>query len=213
MRSWRAWSTPGRAGVRPRSAKSCRRFCSPTATGRLVSLERLLARSPVVIAFHRGHWCPICRLNAVGLSEVQELLKPVEIVAISAETERFTQEIRTEAGARFPFLTDIANGYALANGLAVFIDPAMSSLIESAGWDVPAYQGGTGWILPIPSVYLVGQDGRILARHVDADYRRRLEPYELLAMVGAALPSTERARNPPEPQLAPLGDAAAASTR
>ena len=120
---------------------------------------------------------------------MQDLLKPVEIVAISAETERFTREIRTEAGARFPFLTDVANGYALANGLAVFVDPAMSSLIESAGWDVPAYQGGTGSILPIPSVFVVGQNGRILYRHVDADYRRRLEPHELLAMVEAGAPS------------------------
>jgi len=99
----------------------------------------------------------------------------LEIVAISAETEEFTRTIREEAGARFPFLTDFGNGYALSLGLAVVVDPAMSSLIASAGWDVPAYQGDTGWILPIPSVFVVGQEGRIVARHVDPDYRRRFD--------------------------------------
>lgn len=165
----------GAGGGAPQVGDLMPGFVLPDQDGKLVNLDCLLERAPVAIAFHRGHWCPYCRLNAVGLAEVQERLKPVEIVAISAETEEFTRAIRDEAGARFPFLTDFGNGYALSLGLAVFVDPAMSSLIASAGWDVPAYQGDTGWILPIPSVFVVGQDGRIVARHVDPDYRRRFE--------------------------------------
>src|SRR5215471_13941832 len=33
-------------------------FLLPDDTARLVGLEELLARGPVAIAFHRGHWCP-----------------------------------------------------------------------------------------------------------------------------------------------------------
>jgi peroxiredoxin len=84
-------------------------------------------------------------------------------------------------------LTDFGNGYALSLNLAVWVDDAMSSLIAAAGWDVPKYQGSEGWIVPIPSVFIVGQDGLIKARHVDPDYRRRLALDDLRAAAKAAL--------------------------
>ncbi|MFM9853138.1 MAG: peroxiredoxin-like family protein [Sphingomonadaceae bacterium] len=162
-------------------------FILPDDRGHLVSLERLLETAPVAIAFHRGHWCPYCRLNAVGLAEVEDDIKPVQIVAISAETQAYTSEFKAEARAHFPFLTDFGNGYTLSLNLAVWVDDAMSSLIAGAGWDIPKYQGSEGWILPIPSVFIVGQDGLIKARHVDPDYRRRLELDDLRSAAKAAL--------------------------
>jgi peroxiredoxin len=165
-------------------------FILPDDHGHLVSLEKLLETAPVAIAFHRGHWCPYCRLNAVGLAEVEDDIKPVQIVAISAETQAYTREIKGEAHAHFPFLTDFANGYALSLNLAIWVDDDMSSLIAGAGWDIPKYQGTEGWIVPIPSVFVVGQDGLIKARHVDPDYRRRLELDDLRAAAKAALASS-----------------------
>jgi len=162
-------------------------FMLPDDQGHLVSLDKLLEQAPVAMAFHRGHWCPYCRLSAVGLAEIQDDIKPVQIVAISAQTQKFTRKIKAESGAHFPFLTDFGNGYALSLNLAIWVDDAMSSLIAGAGWDIPSYQGETGWVLPIPSVFIVGQDGLIKARHVDADYRRRLEPADLRKAAMAAL--------------------------
>jgi peroxiredoxin len=162
-------------------------FVLPDDQGHLVSLEQLLEKAPVVVAFHRGHWCPYCRLNAIGLAEVEADIKPVQIVAISAETQTYTKAIKAEAKAGFPFLTDFGNGYALSLNLAIWVDDAMASLIEGSGIDIPQYQGSEGWILPIPSVFVIGQDGLIKARHVDPDYRRRLELDELCKAARAAL--------------------------
>lgn len=162
-------------------------FVLPDDQGHLVSLEQLLEKAPVVVAFHRGHWCPYCRLNAMGLAEVETDIKPVQIVAISAETQTYTKAIKAEAKAGFPFLTDFGNGYALSLNLAIWVDDAMASLIKGSGIDIPQYQGSEGWILPIPSVFVIGQDGLIKARHVDPDYRRRLELDELCKAALAAL--------------------------
>jgi peroxiredoxin len=155
-------------------------FCLPDQDGHLVTLDALLAEGPVVIAFHRGHWCPYCRLNMIGLAEIQERVKPAQIVAISSELAHYTCALRKEAGAHFPFLSDMGGGYALSINLAIWVDETMSSMIGAAGWDVPAYQGGTPWVLPVPSVFVVGRDGIIMARHVDPDYRRRMELDDLL---------------------------------
>ncbi len=161
-------------------------FLLPDEQGHLVSLEVLLKIAPVAITFHHGHWCPYCRLNAVGLTEVQDAIKPVQIVAISAETQQFTRALKAESGAHFPFLTDVGNGYALALNLAIWVDDDMSSLIGQAGWDIPSFQGAEGWVLPVTSAFVVGQDGLIKARHIDADYRRRIEPADLVTAAKAA---------------------------
>ena len=59
-------------------------FTMPDQDGTLISLEEILARGPAVLAFHRGHWCPYCRLNMVGLAEIQDQLGDARIYAISA---------------------------------------------------------------------------------------------------------------------------------
>jgi peroxiredoxin len=158
-------------------------FYLPDHEGRLVTLQSLLDRGPAIIAFHRGHWCPYCRLNMVGLAEIEDEAKPAQIVAISSEVQQYTRILRAEAGAEFPFLTDVDAGYALSINLAIWVDEAMSGMIGGAGWDIPGYQGGTPWILPVPAVFVVGQDGIIAARHVDPDYRRRMELDALLDAV------------------------------
>ncbi|RST31263.1 AhpC/TSA family protein [Sphingomonas ginkgonis] len=155
-------------------------FTMPDQDGHLVGLEELLAQGPVVLAFHRGHWCPYCRLNMVGLAEIEDRVRPARIIGISAETQRYTRELRQDAGACFPILTDLGGGYALSLNLVVWVDRQMSQMIEGAGWDIPLYQGGTDWILPIPAVFVVAQDGTIVERHVDPDYRRRMELDDLL---------------------------------
>jgi peroxiredoxin len=155
-------------------------FTMPDQDGRLVSLEDLLKEGPTVLVFHRGHWCPYCRLNIASIAEIEEEIRPARVIGISAETRRFTKKMREDAKAGFPILTDVGAGYALSINLAIWVPPRMSQMIAGAGWDIPLYQGGTDWILPIPAVFVVDTDGRIIARHVDPDYRRRMELKDLL---------------------------------
>ena len=46
---------------------------------------------------------------------------------------------------------------------------------------LPQYQGNDSWMLPIPATFVVGQDGRIKARFVDPDYRKRMAIEDLIA--------------------------------
>lgn len=155
-------------------------FALPDQDGRLTRLEQLLEEGPLIVSFYRGHWCPYCRLNMVGLAEIQDKVAPARIVAITQETRQYTRVLRAEAGATFPFLSDVGGGYTLSINLAILVDEFMASLIDSAGWNVPHYQGGTGWLLPVPAVFVIDQGGTIVARHVDPDYRRRMEPSDVL---------------------------------
>src|SRR5512139_3165016 len=91
-------------------------FVLPDESGQLVSLDELLEKGPVAVTFHRGHWCPYCRLNTSALAKAQKEIEAEgsQIVAIMPDRQQFAEEIKTESNARFPILTDMDNGYALS---------------------------------------------------------------------------------------------------
>jgi peroxiredoxin len=155
----------------------------PDQDGRLNSLAELLQAGPLVVAFYRGHWCPYCRMTIATLAELQDRIAPARIVAISAETQRFTRRIRAEIGARFAFLSDMDAEYAATLGLAILIDAPVRSLLEASGKRVPEFQGSQRWVLPVPAIFVLDRAGIVRARHVDPDYRRRMDVDELLAAI------------------------------
>lgn len=158
-------------------------FLLPDQDGKLVDFARLRAEGPCVVAFLRGHWCPYCKTTAVALGEVAEAAaaRGASIVAVTPESRKFSERLAGDSGRRFPILTDVDNGLALALNLAIWVDDDMARLIAGAGWDVPAYQTGSSWVLPIPATFVIDQNGRVAARYVNADYRTRMEIDDILA--------------------------------
>jgi peroxiredoxin len=145
--------------------------------GHLVSLEELLAKGPVALSFHRGHWCPYCRINTNALAQAQCDVEPIggQIIAVTPDLQHFTTALKADAAAKpFPILTDIDNGYALSLNLAIFVGLEMQNFMKGAGWDIAPYQGNDAWILPIPATFVVDRDSIIRARFVDPDYRKRM---------------------------------------
>jgi peroxiredoxin len=163
-------------------------FMLPDEAGSLVSLEGLLEKGPVAIAFNRGHWCPYCRVNTAALGEIHDKVAAMgaQVVAILPDRQKFTLQLKEDSGARFPILTDMDNGYAMSLNLVMWVGAEMEALLPAAGVNMPVYQDNESWMLPIPATFVVGTDGIIKARHVDPDYRRRMEIEDLLAALESA---------------------------
>jgi peroxiredoxin len=163
-------------------------FLLPDESGNLVGLDDLLTRGPVIIAFNRGHWCPYCRVNTAALAEVHKEAKAsgAEIVAIMPDRQKFTRLLRNDSNARFPVLTDVDNGYAMSLNLVIWIGSEMQAMMPAAGVDMFAAQGNDAHMLPIPATFIVATSGRIIARHVDPDYRKRMEVDYLLKAIKEA---------------------------
>jgi peroxiredoxin len=152
-------------------------FMLPDDQGHLVSLDALLAKGPVALSFHRGHWCPYCRINTNALAQAQTEIEPFggQIVAITPDLQHFAMALKSDAAAKpFPILTDVDNGYALSLNLAIFISLELQKFMKDAGWDIAPYQGNAAWILPIPATFIVDRDSIIRARFLDPDYRKRM---------------------------------------
>ena len=161
----------------PKEGEPMPPFLLPDHTGCLVSLEELVADGPVVVTFARGHWCPYCRIAVSALAEIADdaRLLGAQIVAIVPDRQRFAAQLRAETAAPFPILTDIENGYALSLGLVFWVGEEMRELMLARNADPAESQGNDSWFLPVPATFIVGRDGLIKARHVDPDYRTRME--------------------------------------
>jgi peroxiredoxin len=171
----------------PRPGELMPAFVLPDETGRLVSLTSLLERAPLAVMFFRGHWCPYCRLNVRALIEAMDRIKAIgaEVVGIMPETQTFAGKFKSDAGAPFPVLTDLDNGYALSLNLAIWLGAEIRELL-SPMQDMPTFHGNDGWVLPIPATFVVGRDGLVKARFVDPDFRKRMAIDDLIAALTMA---------------------------
>jgi peroxiredoxin len=166
----------------PKPGQPMPSFVMPDEQGHLVTLDALLAGGPLAMTFHRGHWCPYCRISTKALAEAQERIASdgAHLAAIMPERQRFAAMFKAEGEVRYPVLTDIDNGYALSLNLAISVGDEMQKILESGGRHLPDYQGNNAWLLPIPATFVVAKDGRITARFIDPDYRKRMAIEDLL---------------------------------
>jgi peroxiredoxin len=157
-------------------------FLLPDDTGRLISLEELLYNGPLAITFNRGHWCPYCRINidALTLALRDTAHGRGQIAAIIPDRQAFATEFKKDAHGRVPILIDIDNGYAMSLGLTFWVGDEMKRMMLDAGRDLPKFQGNDSWLLPIPATFVIGRDGKVTARFIDPDYRKRVTIEELL---------------------------------
>jgi peroxiredoxin len=161
-------------------------FVLPDDAGRLVRLDQLLTHGPVAVTFHRGHWCPYCRININALARAHNEIASQggQIVAIMPDRQKFVADFKSQAKVPFPILTDMDNGYALSLNLTIWVGAEMQRMMEGLR-DLPTYQGNGAWMLPIPATFVVGPDGLIRARFMDPDYRRRMAIADMLAALRA----------------------------
>jgi peroxiredoxin len=170
----------------PRIGEPLPSFILPDETAQMLSLDELLNRGPVSVTFHRGHWCPYCRVNINALAEAHKELSAGggQIVAIMPDRQKFIVELKSQSNVPFPILTDTDNGYALSLNLAIWVGAEMQKMMVGRG-DLPTFQGNNSWMLPIPATFVVGRDAIIRARFIDPDYRNRMMVSDMLAAMRA----------------------------
>lgn len=78
-------------------------FLLPDEHGQLVSLEAVLSKGPAGITFHRGHWCPYCRISMNALARAQNEIAAEggQLVAIMPERQRLPRNSRPTQKRRF----------------------------------------------------------------------------------------------------------------
>ncbi len=159
----------------------------PDAAGRLVTLSSLWTKGSLVIVFYRGQWCPYCNLELrAWQSKLDELAaKGASLVAISPQTPDGSLTTAEKNELAFPVLSDSSLFAAESYGIAFTMPAELQALYKAGGIDLATINGNGVWQLPVPATFVVDRTGTVVHASVDADYRRRPEPADVLAAVPA----------------------------
>ena len=162
-------------------------FALTDAAGNTVRLSELLEKGPVALAFYRGAWCPYCNLELKALQQMLPEFRAAgaTLVAISPQTPDESLSTEEKHNLEFPVLSDgnleAINGFGLLHP----VDDRTKEFYDNAGYDLVKYNGAIGWQLPLPATYVIAPDRSIRFAFVNADYKLRAEPSDVLAAVVA----------------------------
>jgi peroxiredoxin len=158
------------------------KFVLPDQNGNLTNLDSLLTDGSVVISLNRGHWCPWCRLQLRALAQIYVDVRRLNgrVISIMPETGAYSRKAAEDNKLPFRILTDLDFGYTLSLGMVIWVEKLREPYLSS-GLDLPRFQNNSGWFLPVPATFIVGIDGTVKARFAEPDFRKRMEPRDILA--------------------------------
>ncbi len=160
-------------------------FRLPDENGILRTSNDLLSTGPLVVSLNRGHWCKFCQHELRALQAINRDIQNLQssIVAITPEGQNSAKKLKADRELGFPVMCDVDNAYALLLGLAIWCGEEILLIYANSGIDVGKYQNNREWLLPIPATFVVSQDGKIADCYINADFRARMAPEDILASV------------------------------
>jgi peroxiredoxin len=145
----------------------------------------LLRRGPLVVTFYRGVWCPYCNMELAAIEAVRPAIEArgASIVAVSMQNSANSHKSTRENGLRFPLLVDTGGIVASQFGLRYDVSPRVLALYKQLGNDLSLINGENSGTLPMPGLYLIGQDGVVAYAEVNPNYTKRPDPSDLLPVL------------------------------
>ena len=159
-------------------------FSLKNAQGTEVQLSEVLAKGPIVLTWYRGGWCPYCNMQLRAFQQILPEIESLgaELVALTPELPDNSLSTQEKNELSFEVLTDQDNTVAKQYGLVFKLIPEVSVYYKDA-FDLEVYNGNTTDELPLAATYVIDRDGVIKYAFLDADYRVRAEPSEVLEVL------------------------------
>jgi len=147
-----------------------------------------LERPTVIITF-RGGWCPYCNMHLSELRTVMPELEAlgIDVIFLSGDRpELLYSSLQTDTredidGLGYRIFSDADAKAAVALGIAFRAAEQTIRRRHEKGQDISDSSMERHGILPVPSVFVIGADGRIRYTFIEADYKIRLSAADLLA--------------------------------
>jgi methyl-accepting chemotaxis protein len=119
-------------------------FSLPNQKGKQSALQDYLKQGPVLLAFHRGTWCPNCRRKFGELAQHSRdyVARGIQVVTVVAQSSDVVRRYVEDQGLPFNILIDESRDVLKAYGV----------------WH---RLGLDAWNIARPALFLIDQDGKI----------------------------------------------------
>ena len=157
-------------------------FVAKDQNGKKIDLEEQLKKGPVVLVFYRGQWCPYCNKQLAKLEDSLSLItaRGATLITVTPEKQENIKKTIEKTKASYPILFDEGLVIMKAYDVAFSVDEKTVEKYKTYGIDFTEANGSNGAHLPVPAVYVINKEGKIVFRHFDKDYTRRASVAEIL---------------------------------
>jgi peroxiredoxin len=172
----------------PRADEEAPDFELPNAHGAHVRLGDVVQAGPAVVTFYRGGWCPYCNLHLRAYQAILPQLRRAGATLLASSPQNPDNSLTTveKNDLEFEVLSDRGNEVARRYGLAfAFSEDDVRDVLKPRNVDLPSFNGDDSWSLPIPGTFVIGRDRRVVLSFADGNFRRRLEPEDILRALDA----------------------------
>ncbi len=161
-------------------------FTLKNALGKRVSLGEYLQKGPVVLTWYRGGWCPYCNLTLHRLQQELPEFKAAgaNLLALTPELPDKSLTTQEKHNLSFEVLSDIGNKVAREYGIVFRLTPEVAANYQS-NFDLHGFNGDESDELPMAATYVIDRDGTVRYAFLNADYRNRAEPAEIIRALKA----------------------------
>ena len=151
------------------------------ALGDPVRLSDYLEKGPVILTWYRGGWCPYCNLT---LRHMQKALpgfrtQGANLIALTPELPDKSLSTAQKHELEFEVLSDVGNQVARQYGIVFKLTDEVAEIYQQS-FDILEYNGDDSQELPLAATYIINPRGKIVYAFLDADYRNRAEPTDIL---------------------------------
>jgi peroxiredoxin len=150
--------------------------------GNEIRLKDQLKKGRVVLVFYRGYWCPYCNKELSRLQDSLQLIldKGAFVIAVTPEKPENISKTVEQTKASYPVIYDEGLKIMKAYEVAFEVPENTLTRYRNANIDIEKNNGENGKWLPVPAVYIIDKDSRILFRFFETDYKKRPSVAQLL---------------------------------
>ena len=156
--------------------------------GKTVRLSKLWHDGPVVLMWYRGGWCSHCNIQLQAMQQHLDELENAgaELVVLTPELPEKAKETSEANHLDMVALHDRENRLADAYGIMFNLPEAIIPIYRDQ-LKMCSYNGCNKMQLPLAATYVIDQSGKITYAFLDADYKKRAEPADIVAAVVAVV--------------------------
>jgi peroxiredoxin len=159
-------------------------FTARDQHGKNISLSDELKKGAVVLVFYRGQWCPYCNRQLKQLEDSVSLIqqKGATVLTITPEVQENIEKTISKTKVSYSILHDEGLRIMKSYDVAFKVDDKTIETYKKYGIDFMKANGEeNGANLPVPAVYVISKEGKIIYKYFDTDYRKRASVKEILS--------------------------------
>ena len=132
-----------------------------------------------VVMFYRGGWCGYCteHLSALGQIEQEILDLGYKIVAISPDAPEGLLVASEDYELKYELYSDASGSLIKAMGIAYYAPEKYHKMLAEHS------KKGNDGLLPVPSIFVLDEEGKIAFEYINPDYTKRISSELLLAVL------------------------------